>query len=359
MIKLLLAWRYFIRRPISILAVMAVTLCVFIVLVVMTVMNGLVRDFKQKNHDYAGDCVITSDSLVGFAYYEEFMDLLNQQPFVEAVSPVAKGVGLVHIKQFNWETGIEIHGIDPVLHSKATNFADTLHYQRKSPENVFQLPSNPQQVGCVTGIEVIPLGRRSSDGTYRYPPSPMQLELLISGFPLNMRGGLVRAGTDLVSTKSFTYCDDSHSELVKVDGAVVYVPLEQAQILCGMDSPVKRISSLNIRFTEATTVRSGVNQVRQLWQDYVAQNSDKPGADLFANVRVQSWQENRRSIIAPMEKEQMMMTMLFLMLGVITVFIVFVVMYMIISHKSKDIGILKSIGLPVSEIGRASCRERV
>ena len=46
----------------------------------------------------------------------------------------------------------------------------------------------------------------------------------------------------------------------------------------------------------------------------------------------------------------MMMTMSFLLLGIITVFIIFVVMYMIISHKSKDIGILKSIGLSVKEI---------
>ncbi|MHC4929914.1 MAG: ABC transporter permease [Planctomycetota bacterium] len=93
MIKWLLAWRYFFKRPISILAVVAVALCVFIVLVVMTVMNGLLRDFKQKNHNYTGDCIVASDSLVGFGYYEEFMDVLKKQPYIKAVSPVAKGVG--------------------------------------------------------------------------------------------------------------------------------------------------------------------------------------------------------------------------------------------------------------------------
>lgn len=344
MIQWLLAWRYFIKRPISILAVIAVTLCVFIVLVVMTVMNGLVRDFKQKNHDYAGDCVIESDSLVGFGYYESLMDLLKEQPYIEAVSPVAKGVGLVYLKQFNWKSGIEIHGVDPVLHSQATRFADTLHYQKQSPELAFHPPYAPDSDGCITGIEVIPLGRRSSDGTYLYHEFPMHMELLISGFPLNMKGGLLRASTDIVSTKSFYYCDDSHSGLVKVDAAVIYVPLEQAQILCGMDSPIKRISALHIRFTDGSPVRANVDNVRQLWQEFVEQNRDKPGGELFANVRVQSWRKNRRSVIAPMEKEQMMMTLLFLMLGIITVFIIFVVLYMIISHKSKDIGVLKSIG---------------
>ena len=349
MIKWLLAWRYFFKRPISILAVIAVALCVFIVLVVMTVMNGLLRDFKQKNHNYTGDCIVASDSLVGFGYYEEFMDVLKKQPYIKAVSPVAKGVGLVHLKQYKWDSGIEIHGIDPVLHSQATHFSETLHYQKKTPENAFAPHDDPQLDGCITGIDVIPLGRRNMDGTYLYHDQPMRMELVVSVFPLNIAGGLKRS-LDLVSTKSFYYSDDSHSGLVKVDGAVVYIPLEQAQILCGMDSPIKRISSLHIRFVDGAPIQSSVTQVRHLWNEFVAQNSDKPGGKLFSNVRVQSWQENRRSVIAPMEKEQAMMTMLFLMLGVITVFIVFVVLYMIISHKSKDIGILKSIGMPMSSL---------
>ena len=93
-----------------------------------------------------------------------------------------------------------------------------------------------------------------------------------------------------------------------------------------------------------------MKNVQALWDDYIKQYAGKPGANLFDHVRVQSWLVNRRNIIAPMEKEQVMMTMSFLLLGVITVFIIFVVMYMIISHKSKDIGILKSIGLSVQEI---------
>ncbi|MHC4257862.1 MAG: ABC transporter permease [Planctomycetota bacterium] len=317
MIKWLLAWRYFFKRPISILAVVAVALCVFIVLVVMTVMNGLLRDFKQKNHNYTGDCIVASDSLVGFGYYEEFMDVLKKQPYIKAV--------------------------------QATHFSETLHYQKKTPENAFAPHDDPQLDGCITGIDVIPLGRRKMDGTYLYHDQPMRMELVVSVFPLNIAGGLQRS-LDLVSTKSFYYSDDSHSGLVKVDGAVVYIPLEQAQILCGMDSPIKRISSLHIRFVDGAPIQSSVTKVRHLWNEFVAQNADKPAGKLFSNVRVQSWQENRRSVIAPMEKEQTMMTMLFLMLGVITVFIVFVVLYMIISHKSKDIGILKSIGVPMSSL---------
>jgi lipoprotein-releasing system permease protein len=68
-------------------------------------------------------------------------------------------------------------------------------------------------------------------------------------------------------------------------------------------------------------------------------------ADLLSTVSVQGWKQYRREYIAAMEKEQTMMTAMFGLVGLTTVFIVFVIFYMIVSHKSKDIGILKSLGV--------------
>jgi lipoprotein-releasing system permease protein len=65
---------------------------------------------------------------------------------------------------------------------------------------------------------------------------------------------------------------------------------------------------------------------------------------------VQSWKGNRRAFIAAMEKEQTMLIAMFGFVGITTVFIVFVVFYMIISHKAKDIGILKSVGVSNTSI---------
>ena len=338
------------KRPISYLAVTAVMLCVFIVVVVMTVMNGLLGDFKQKNHAFAGDCVIASDSLVGFGYYEDFIDTLDVTPEIQAASPVAQGIGVAVIPKIDKDdnVGIEMYGIDPVRHSQATQFAETLHYTADVSQ-AFSPPYQPMLDGCIPGVDVIK-GRIQSDGQRFYWDSPVALDIVITAFPLNDKGGLAKSGTGLVNTKTYYYCDDSTSGIVKVDGAAVYLPLEQAQILCGMDTPFKRISSIHIKFADGVAVTAGIATVQSLWDQHVAQYAGKPGANLFDHVRVQSWQANRRQIIAPMEKEQVMMTMSFLLLGVITVFIIFVVMYMIISHKSKDIGILKSIGLSVREI---------
>jgi lipoprotein-releasing system permease protein len=45
-----------------------------------------------------------------------------------------------------------------------------------------------------------------------------------------------------------------------------------------------------------------------------------------------------------MEQEQLMLSLMFILVGITTVFIVFVVFYMIINSKRKDIGVLKSVG---------------
>ncbi len=349
MIGLKLSWRYFWHRRISILAVASVALCVFIVVIVMSVMNGLAGQFKEKNHQYVGDCVISGPSLVGFPYAADFMQHLEKQDFVAAVSETVRGMGLMTSPGASWNAGIEYVGIDPLKHSRVTHFAQTLRYHADKPQDAFVPPDAPELDGCVLGIDLI-LDRSPDTGQYYHPARPWMLRINISSFPLNPKGGFARAGADTVSSKTFYYSDHSHSGLVKPDGQMIYIPIGQARILSGMDAPVQRSSSIHIRFADGVTAENGTQKVRALWQEFVKSCSDKPYADMLDSVQVLTWQQDRREWIAPMDKEKMMLALLFLMLGVVTVFIICVVFYMIIGHKSKDLGILKSVGMPSSAV---------
>ncbi len=73
-------------------------------------------------------------------------------------------------------------------------------------------------------------------------------------------------------------------------------------------------------------------------------------ANLLQKVKVQSWEIYSREMVAVAETQLAMMIFCFAMIGIITVFIVFVVFYMIVCHKTKDIGILKSIGVSNANI---------
>jgi len=348
MYKILLAVRYFLKRRITYFAVLAVALCVFIVFIVMTVMTGLVSDFKQKNRDFVGDCVVGTESLVGFAYYEDFVNILEKQDFVEGVSPVIKSYALIGRRGSERNRGLEIMGIEPVRHSRVTGFGKTLHYHKDDVSKTFEPAYDPNLLGCVLGIDLAL--ERDFKSRYFYETSPVRAGFSISCFPLTSRGALSKAGAGLVDTKTFYYSDTSQSGLARVDSSLFYLPFEWAQRLCGMDGSVKRASAIHIKFKPNVKLRAGCEKAASLWQEFKQRKAGERQAYLLDTVTVQNWKDYRRSSIAPMEKEQTVMTVMFAFVGITTVFIVFVVFYMIISHKSKDIGILKSIGASNADI---------
>jgi lipoprotein-releasing system permease protein len=350
MYKIILAFRYLIQRRITYFAVLAVALCVFIVVVVMTVLTGLVTDFKQKNHGFVGDCVVGTESLVGFPYYGDFIKILEQSDFVEGASTVIKSYALVSPSWTDQSLGLEIMGVDPVRHSRATGFGRTLYYRRDDVSKAFEPIYDPNLLGCVLGIDVghrlgsVLAPERSSKGRYSYSGRLDETSVSVSCVPLTAKGAPAKAGLGLVTTINFYYSDYSQSGVAKVDGSMVYLPFEQAQLLC-MAGALKRANAIHIKFKPQVRLKAGCEKVALLWQRFKGEKANEEQAFLLKKVTVQSWKDYRRAFIAPMEKEQTMMTVMFGLVGVTTVFIVFVVFYMIISHKSKDIGILKSIGV--------------
>ncbi len=348
MYKITLAIRYLLKRRITYFAVLSVALCVFIVLVVMTVMNGLVKDFRQRNHNFAGDCIVSTDSLVGFSYYEEFVELLEDQDFIEGISPVIKSYGLKRRRGSSQDEVIEIMGIDPVKHSRATDFEQTLYFHKQDVSKAFAPSYDPNLNGCILGIDLLML--RDAKSNYAQESILYRIGYSISCFPLTARGALAQAGTDVVNTQTFYYSDHSQSGLPKVDGSVVYIPFENAQLLCGMGGSVKRTNAIHIKFKTETKIQTGCAKVASLWDNFKQQKANESQAYLLDTVTVQDWRQHRRASIAPMEKEETVMIIMFGFVGITTVFIVLVVFYMIISHKSKDIGILKSVGVSNCDI---------
>jgi len=343
MYKLILAVRYLLRRRITYFAVLAVALCVFIVVVVMTVMTGLVSDFKQKNHDYVGDCVLASESLVGFPYYEDLVNQLEAAGYVDGVSQVVKSFALLSPRGRDLSRGVEIMGVDPVRHSRATGFGDSLYHRRDQIPKAFKPSYDPNLPGCVLGIDMIL--QRDSSSRYNYDSSPFQVGFSISCFPLTARGALAGAGASLVNTKTFYYSDHSHSGLARVDDSLIYLDFHEAQELCGMAGPTKRVNAIHIKFKPGTGIEQGCEKVRAIWGRFKKAKAHESQAYLLDTVTVQNWKTYRRTLIAAMEKEQAMMGVMFGFVGIVTIFIVLVVFYMLISHKSKDIGLLRSIGV--------------
>ncbi|MBN2456836.1 MAG: ABC transporter permease [Sedimentisphaerales bacterium] len=330
------------RRRITYLVLVSVAVCVFVVLVVMTIMTGLARDFESKNQRWFGNCILSSDSLVGFPYYEEFIKKLGSEDFIEALSPVIAVQGILTYQDTGYQSSVQVMGIYPGKHSRVTSFAESLYYHRDGPLRAFEPSDDANLPGIVLGIDKI--RDRDEYGLYYHEPEPLVYSFSLSCFPLTARGSLARAAVGIVNSKTFYYSDDSHSALANVDGDYVYLPFDEVQILCGMAGGEKRASAIHIKFVEGVDIEKGRDRVRAVWDKFVEHKRSAGYAELLDGVRVETYKQFRREVMVAVEMERTMMVFVFSLLGLITVFIIFVVFYMIVSHKSKDIGILKSVG---------------
>ncbi len=347
MYKFVLAFRFLLKRRISYFSVFAVALCVFVVFVVMTVLSGLTADFKEKTHSWSGDCIVSTKSLVGFSYYEEFMQILQEQKEIKAVSPVIRGYAIVKTTSDN-DTGVyvdrtlEVMGIEPVSYSKVTGFSEWLRYKTGELQNSFKQFYDVNLPGCIMGIGF--LFARDTNGNYILPDRVPQMKVDVSCFPLTAKGALARAGTDVVSSKIFALSNVAHTG-ISSDWKNIYIPFEQAQLLCGMAGELKRANALYVKFSDGVALNDGCSKVQSLWKEFVEDKKGLSQSELLKNVKVQNWKVYNRDMVAVADTQQGLMIIVFAMMAVITVFIVFVVFYMIVSHKSKDIGILKSVGI--------------
>jgi lipoprotein-releasing system permease protein len=261
---------------------------------------------------------------------------------VEGVSPVIKSYALIAAEGSEQSLGVEIMGIDPVRHSRTTGFGRTLYYRRQNAGKAFEPVDEPNRPGFVVGVDL--WLSRDAKGGYSHAERPSKVQLLVTCFPLTARGAPAKADTGMVNTKAFYYSDTSHSGLARVDGSVLYLPFDDVQRLCVAGSE-KRVSRLHVKFKRGVELEDGCRKVAALWRQFVDERRGEGLSYLLETVTVQSWKGHRRPFIAAMEKEQTMMIVMFTLVGITTVFIVFVVFYMIVSHKSKDIGILKSVGV--------------
>src|SRR5215471_13457618 len=97
MYKLHLILKYLRKRRIAWVSLVAVMLCTTMVIVVISMMGGWLRMFRDQFHGLSGDIVISRQSLAGFGHYQEIIDEVERIPEVKAAVPSLRTFGLINI----------------------------------------------------------------------------------------------------------------------------------------------------------------------------------------------------------------------------------------------------------------------
>ncbi len=209
--------------------------------------------------------------------------------------------------------------------------------------------------GLIIGRDIIAI--RESDGRYKRSYSrgtPVSLTLWAS----SMSGNI-----DPIPIKQpFRYADDSRTGIYDIDSQHVYCDFELLQKLLQMnagprvdpDDPDKVIGTVPARCSQIQMkIKPGVNAealcrkledaYRRLALDDRFDLSDYERM-LVEDVEAMTWEQSQAHIIAPVEKERQLVTILFAIISLVAVALVLCILYMIVLQKTRDIGIVKAVG---------------
>lgn len=387
--KLLLILKYLRKRRIAWVSLVAVMLCTTMVLVVISVMGGWLRMFKSSFHGLSGDIIVQGESLAGFPDYQEMIARLQKLPEVKAAVPTVETFGLININ--NWiRQGVQVIGYPLPAIGQVNRFPESLHRQYEvwreamlkesqkpglsdaqrrqlrqqadhpPPASYDLLPNFPydsllpkgakpppdQRPGMIVGSGVIGI-HRNKEGQWEGRAGMYQLwaRLTVIGVSPND----VNVDFNNATTDMFWVVDDSRTQLWMYDSKTVYVDFHRLQRDLRMDAfddQPARCSTIQVKLASGSDLQTAKADIQKV----VDEVQSDPNARLGYPVKVQTWEESQQLWLDAVEHEKSLVTVLFSLISVVAVFLIFCIFYMIVAEKTRDIGIIKSVGASSSGV---------
>jgi lipoprotein-releasing system permease protein len=405
--KITLIFKYLRKRRIAWVSLIAVTLCTTMVLVVISVMGGWLRMFKESFHGLSGDIIVHGESLAGFPDYQEMIDQLRKSPEIAAVVPTIETFGLININDLQ-KDGVRVIGYPLDQIGKVNRFPESLYrqYQQylddaKSGDKTyaerdklrqeaaisvahasFDKPLSPDVYrsivphkvgdpanwpGMIVGTGVLGL-HKEKDGDDMVRPERMY-ELWVDLLVLPISGD--KTPTNLEQDKAekkFWIVDDSRTKIWQSDNQTVYIPFAVAQKMLGMDEShytdadtgqamvnPARTRDLQVKLKPGVSLQAAKQVVQLIVEGIEAKREQAelaaghPMEDSYP-IHVMTWEESQETFITAIEHEKVLVTVLFSLISVVAIFLIFCIFYMIVVEKTKDIGIIKSVGATSSGV---------
>ena len=369
MYRTVLCLRYLMRRWLTLVAVLAVFLGVGTLVVVLAIMGGIVTQVREAIRGGLSDVIIDSD-ISGFPYYDELVDEIRKHPNVRAATPVIYGYGPVQIAPNH--PGYDhvriprlcvIYGVRPAELAAVSRFGDFLTRQKGfkhptlevPPSLASQMKSTGQRVwpGCIPGKELVTY--HPPKGSDEFGKEDVLLcrlgaELVLTTFPMKFgaRPDLMLGGVPKVNTYAYTVVDHYESRLLEFDRQYIFIPFEEAQRLTGMDVTTEyqgmevppRAQQLLVRLHDYDEAEDTINDLKLIWE----QMKEKHRILNLSLLSFLTWEQRQAELLGAVEMERTMMVMVVGLVVLVAAFLIGAMLSMIVKEKTRDIGILKSLG---------------
>lgn len=241
---------------------------------------------------------------------------------------------------------------DAALRKELIPPAPTFEPPARARKDYPSLAAEPKY-GCVVGID-IGLYTRDRFGHYHRPPGVRFSPVILTVVPITLSSTLASP-----QSHRFQIVDDSRTKVFTVDRHTVYAPfrvvqkmafMQQQDLLSGGIRPA-RCSEIEIRVHDDQH-QAAVNAARDQIAAAVRRYALKHPGMQSSGLTVMTWLQEQSQFIAAVDKERDLITFLLGMMSLVVIVVIFLIFFMIVRDKTRDIGIIKAIG--GSEVGVGS-----
>ncbi len=395
MYKFLLCWRYLRTRFLALACIISVTLGVATLIVVNSVMSGFSEKLRTGLHALLADLVIESESIGGFSDPKGKMAKIMADPFladkIDAMCESLEGFAMMQYTYPNGETltrPIRLIGIDADTRAELGGFQNYL-VMKNRPKGDFSLPpdvekrwrdreemdlewqiqrqraENPapailsqDQPKLLPPEPPVP---HQTDGN-QPAPAPMLPPIMRADIKIPQGaiiGNLVASFRDkdkvdpvtkepiihrllhpgdsmvLVTVKGpklepafdrFIVVDYLKTDMSEYDSNLVFVDLKYLQNLRAMDDGVSHIQIKLKDYADAKAVQTRLKTMFPV------------------GFRVSTWEEKQGALLGAIDIEKGILNVLLFMIIAVAGFGILAIFSMIVAEKTRDIGIMKSLG---------------
>ena len=179
-----------------------------------------------------------------------------------------------------------------------------------------------QETGVIIGYALAQvLGREGDHYFLVLPGDDVKLTFPTAGTPPKAVSG------------SFTVVDFYQSKMSEYDSAFVFAPIEKLQEMRGMINPstgVANVNSIQVKLRQGADLEAVRDKLRAAFPP-----------ELYA---ISTWRDKQGPLLAAVQMETAILNILLFLIIAVAGFGILAIFFMIVVEKTKDIGILKSLG---------------
>ncbi|MEQ1690644.1 MAG: ABC transporter permease [Gemmatimonas sp.] len=325
-LELSIAWRYLRSRRgsrllslISVIAIGGVLVGVSALIVIMGVMNGLQRDLRDKILVGSPDLrVLPYGSDMRLPNWASVRDEVRAVKGVVAAAPFVTTQGMVRNLGGTYRTGAQVVGIEAI----GANAIDVTSIRSHAILGDFRFVRDSVSLpGAV-------LGKLLAGKLSAFPGDTIVL-LGEGTAEMNAATGAIIPKFDSVVVSGIF-----ETGMYEYDDAYIYLELRTAQRFAALGDDVTGIEA-------RTTDRGDASRI-----------ADTIRATLKSPVRAMDWQEQNSQLFKALKLEKLGMSVILLLIVIVAAFNIVSTLTMVVADKTREIGILRAMGMPARSIRR-------